>query len=47
MTPRSDSGMKSEFVGDFRNSIDFGWDDFSAEEKVSIIYAVPKPLSVR
>eukprot|EP00519_Triparma_laevis_P002880 CAMPEP_0182518862 /NCGR_PEP_ID=MMETSP1321-20130603/44795_1 /TAXON_ID=91990 /ORGANISM="Bolidomonas sp., Strain RCC1657" /LENGTH=253 /DNA_ID=CAMNT_0024726803 /DNA_START=285 /DNA_END=1046 /DNA_ORIENTATION=- len=33
MTPREDSGMKSEFVGDFRNSVDFGWDDFTEEEK--------------
>jgi len=23
-----------EFIGDFRNGIDFGWDDFSAEEKM-------------
>ncbi|GMH75641.1 hypothetical protein TrLO_g7192 [Triparma laevis f. longispina] len=33
MTEREDSGMKSEFIGDFRNSVDFGWDTFTEDEK--------------
>ena len=46
MTPREDSGMKSEFVGDFRNSVDLGWDDFSAEEKVRVFVRPSKQLLV-